>query len=384
MVTGKQQRADRYLDAVEREAALINSHLGTRASLHQLHLGGGTPTFLSEDQLTRLWHIVTATFDILPDAEVAVEVDPRVTTASQLTLLRGFGFTRLSMGVQDFSDDVQVEIGRVQPIEQTATLYTHARALGYRGLNFDLIYGLPRQKLEPFQHTVGQVVGMRPDRVALFSYAHVPDSRPHQKKMDETSLPSPHLKAQLFLAARRQLLDAGYLPIGFDHFAQPDDELAQAQRRGYLHRNFQGYSARPPSDTLALGITGISDAAGCYTQNVRTLAAYYRLLDQNQLPVERGYLLSTEDLMRRDVLQSMLCNFVVDLKQIATRHGCSVDVFAEEREALARAETGGLLTRKGDQIELTPLGRLLPRNVAMIFDTYLRSTSDQHVFSQTV
>jgi oxygen-independent coproporphyrinogen-3 oxidase len=385
VISRRPERADRYLEALERELELVCARLPSRRTVSQLHLGGGTPTFLSEPQLERLWRLVTDRFRILPEAEVALEIDPVVTSPGQLTLLRSLGFNRVSMGVQDFTPEVQEYVKRIQSVELTRAIYEHARALGYRGINFDLIYGLPKQRRETFDRTLELVVGMRPDRVAVFSYAHVPWMRPHQKRFDEALLPDPVEKFRLFALAHRRFLEAGYLQIGMDHFARESDELAQARLERRLRRNFQGYTVNPAGDILAFGITGISDLAGCYAQNLKTLSHYYRSLEQGRLPVERGWILTPDDQLRRGVISEIMCNFHLDLEAACAPFGIdAAATFAEELEALREPEQQGLLERRGLVLELTPLGRVLCRNVAMVFDPYLQRRAGAHTFSKTI
>jgi oxygen-independent coproporphyrinogen III oxidase len=386
VVARRQDRADLYLDHLIRELDVVCGHLPRRRRVAQLHLGGGTPTFLDERQLLRLWRAITDRFQIERDAEVALEIDPVVTTTEQLALLRGFGFNRVSMGVQDFTLEVQEYVGRVQSVEQTRRLYDYARLLGYRGINFDLIYGLPKQRLETFGRTLDHVLQMGPDRVAVFSYAHVPWMRPHQRRFDEALIPQPVDKFALFALAHRRFLEAGYVQIGMDHFARPDDELAQARLSRRLHRNFQGYTVLPGVDIVAVGITAISDVQGCYAQSVRTLPRYYRTVSEGALPAERGWILTAEDKLRRHVINQIMCNFYVDLAQAATMHGVDArQAFAWELERLREPEENGLLRRDALVLELTPLGQVLVRNVAMIFDPYLRKAEERGpTFSKTI
>jgi len=385
VVARRPERADRYLEHLDRELELATALLPSRRTVSQLHLGGGTPTFLDEPRLERLWGSITRRFQVQGGAEVALEVDPVVTTTGQLDLLRRLGFNRVSMGVQDFTPEVQEYVGRIQPVELTRRLYEHARALGFRGINFDLIYGLPKQRLETFRRTLETVIELGPDRVAVFSYAHVPWMRPHQRRFDEALLPQPVEKFQLFALAHRLFLEAGYLQIGMDHFARPDDELAQARLERRLKRNFQGYTVNPADDILAFGITGIADVQGCYAQNVKTLSRYYRELDEGLLPVERGWVLSDDDRLRRRVINEIMCNFFVDLDAVCAPLGLrGEDRFAEELAALREAEESGLVQRSGANLELTTLGRVLVRNVAMVFDPYLKRRTGGQTFSRTI
>jgi len=385
VVSRRQDRADRYLDHVGRELELVAAELPNRRGVTQLHLGGGTPTFLDLAQLQRLWDEIGRRFRILPGAEVALEIDPVVTTRAQLELLRRLGFNRVSMGVQDFTPEVQEVVGRVQPVELTREIYLCARELGFRGINFDLIYGLPKQRPETFRRTLETVLEMAPDRVAVFSYAHVPWMRPNQRRFDEKLLPAPAEKFALFALAHRLFLEGGYVQIGMDHFARPEDELAQARLERRLKRNFQGYTVNPASDLLGFGVTGISDLQGCYAQNLKTLSRYYRSVEQGELPVERGIILTDDDRLRRRVITELMCNFYVDLGAVCEPLGLDPrHTFAAELGRLQEPEELGLLRRQDLVLELTPLGRVLPRNVAMIFDPYLLRRSATTTFSRTI
>ena len=386
VVSRRPGRADIYLDHLEQELDLLCARLPRRRGLIQLHLGGGTPTFLTEAQLSRLWSLISGRFTLLPGAEVALEIDPVVTTPGQLDLLRSFGFNRVSMGVQDFTPEVQERIGRVQSVEQTRSLYEHARDLGFRGINFDLIFGLPRQRLDTFQQTLDRVLEMKPDRVAAFGYAHVPWMRSAQRKFTEDELPDAPTRFRLFFAALRTFLDAGYVQIGMDHFARPDDELARARLERRLQRNFQGYTVLPASDILALGITGISEVQGLYTQNLKPLARYYRAVEAGRLPTERGALITDEDRLRRRVISQIMCNFYVDLQAECAAHGLdAAEHFSRELTDLQESVDAGLIQRDGLTLEVTPLGRILVRNVAMVFDTYLRDRRGKAgTFSKTI
>jgi len=385
VVARRRERADRYIDYLAQEMDLVCAHLPRRRRVIQLHLGGGTPTFLAEEQLLRLWAEITARFAVEREGEVALEIDPVVTSTEQLALLRGLGFNRVSMGVQDFTPEVQQYIGRVQSVELTRRLHDYSRRLGFRGINFDLIYGLPKQRLETFNTTLDRVLEMAPDRVAVFSYAHVPWMRPHQRAFDEALLPPPVEKFRLFALAMRRFLEAGYVQVGMDHFARPDDELSRARLDRRLQRNFQGYTVLPASDILAFGITGISDVQGCYAQNLKPLARYYRSLESSRLPAERGWLLSAEDRLRRDVIHQIMCNYHADLDALCTRHGFDArESFAVELPQLEQLEQQGLLQLEGLVLQLTPLGRVLVRNVAMTFDLYLRAQQQRQTFSNTI
>ncbi|MBZ4416917.1 oxygen-independent coproporphyrinogen III oxidase [Myxococcus sp. RHSTA-1-4] len=369
--------ADRYIDHLVMEMDLVAERLGARRALSQIHWGGGTPTFLTEAQIERLWSEITRRFTPLPDAEVAIEVHPALTTPGQLSLLRRLGFNRVSMGLQDFDPLVQQVTNRIQTPEQTRALLEHARELGFSGVNFDLIYGLPHQNAERWARTLEKVLEMRPDRLAVYSFAYMPDTLKHQKRMPADAIPGGRVKLDLFRSAYAAFVEAGYRPIGMDHFAVPEDELARAQAERRLGRNFQGYTVKAASDVVALGSTGISDVGGAYAQNVRALPYYYERVAQGSLATERGIALTDDDRRRRAVITQLMCNFWTDLGE----EGASY--FAPELERLKPFEDDGLVARTGTQLELTPLGRLFVRNVAMVFDAYL-SRAARPRFSRTV
>jgi oxygen-independent coproporphyrinogen-3 oxidase len=376
VVTRDLGRADRYLESLANELKLVAGLLGPRRKLGQVHWGGGTPTFLVERQLQALWDIIGGHFGVEPGAEVAVEIDPVVTSRDQLSLLRALGFNRLSMGVQDLDSRVQEAVGRIQPAERTAEMLGFARKLGFTGINFDLIYGLPHQTEATWAHTLEGILAMRPDRAAVYSFAYVPEVRPHQRRLSAEALPRGRDKLQLFRQAAEAFLAAGYRPIGMDHFALPDDDLGQAQERRTLGRNFQGYTVKAASDCVAFGVTAISDVQGAFVQNVRPLKAYSEAVDGGRLATERGIAVSTEDRRRREVITSLMCNFSVDLGQEGATH------FAPELERLRDHERDGLVRLDGTVVEVTPLGRLFVRNVAMVFDAYL--TGAAGAYSRTV
>lgn len=377
VITKDRKKVDRYLDHLIAEMEVVGALLGERRDLGQLHWGGGTPTFLDEGQLERLFSAMTARFPLLQGAEVAIEIDPVVTTVGQLRLLRRLGFNRLSMGVQDFDEQVQHAVHRIQSPEDTQAVLQCARELGFSAVNFDLIYGLPHQTPSSWQATLERVVAMRPDRLAVYSFAYVPDLRPHQRRLPINGLPTGPDKLALFLLTYRVLLGAGYRPIGMDHFALPEDELALAQERRLLWRNFQGYTVKPPGDVVAFGVTGISDVNGCYAQNTRPLGRYAEAVTGGVLATERGMVLSEDDQRRRAVITRLMCNFWVEL-------GAEVNLYADELERLLPFARDGLVRIDGSRIEVLPLGRLFVRNIAMVFDAHLPRTTERSAFSRTV
>lgn len=385
IATRDRSRADDYLDGLEREAALWAARLPRRRSLGQVHLGGGTPTFLSARQLARLWEIVTRHFTPLPDAELAVEVDPAVTTRAQLSLLGGLGFNRLSVGVQDLDLEVQKAVGRLQSEEDTREVVEGARAYGFSSINVDLMYGLPHQRPDELASTVERILAMHPDRVALFGYAHVPWMKPNQRLLPQAALPGTHERVELFVTAARRLEARGYSQIGLDHFARPGDELAEAQARGTLSRNFQGYTVRAAPDTIALGVSAISDVAGAFVQGPHRLPDWRASVDAGRLPVERGLVRSEDDELRGAAIAALMCLLRLELAPLRARFGDAVEKLRPGLDALAPLEDDGLVRRRDDGLDVTPLGRLFLRNIAMAFDGYLaRHDSGARAFSRTL
>jgi oxygen-independent coproporphyrinogen-3 oxidase len=388
VITRKREVAGRYLDYLEREVEMLASQLQDRRTVVQHHWGGGTPTYLSVAEIERLYGTVARHFRIEADAEIAIEIDPRVTTREQLQLLRSLGFNRLSMGVQDFTPEVQEAIGRHQSEALTRDLFEYARAIGFGAINIDLIYGLPRQNTVTFGRTLAAVTSMRPDRIAVYSYAHVPWLRPHQTRIDESELPPRDLKLQLIGEAIDQFVDAGYIPIGMDHFALAGDELAIAARDRRLHRNFMGYTTRPAADMVGVGLSAIGDVCGAFAQNAKKLPSYYAAIDNGRFPIDRGYVLTDDDRIRRCVISELMCNFFVDRAAIESRFGVDFEeYFATELDGL-QADGGpvsdGFVRIGPDGLEVTPDGRLFVRTVCMHFDRYLRRHSGQSVFSRTI
>ncbi len=387
VITKKREVAARYLDYLKRELAMLGDALGGRRRVVQYHWGGGTPTYLSVDQIADLQAAVAAQFDFDAGAEVGIEVDPRVTSFEQLDLLRALGFNRLSMGVQDFTPAVQAAVNRIQPVGPTRALFDRARTLGFSSINIDLIYGLPLQTRDSFAATVDTVVAMRPDRVAVYSFALVPWIRAHQKGLPMADLPGPEAKLELFAEAMHRFLAAGYRQIGMDHFALPDDELAKASAAGTLHRNFMGYTTRPAPDMIGAGVSAIGDVRGAFAQNVKSLAAYYEALDAGRFPIERGYRLDADDRVRRYVIAELMCNFRVRRQPLAERFAVDLEqYFARELDELARGPIAdGFARLTADGIDVTPEGQLFVRNIAMHFDRYLRArTEGAPVFSRTI
>ena len=387
IITRKRGVAAAYLDHLEREVELVAARLGARRGVAQLHWGGGTPTYLTVAEMDRLWRVLTAHFRVLPGAEVAIEVDPRVTSGEQVDWLHAHGFQRVSMGVQDFDPAVQDAIGRYQTYEQTRTLFDRLRAIGTESINLDLVYGLPQQTAASFADTIDRTVALRPDRVAVYSYAFVPWVKAHQKAIRPEDLPPRERKLELFGIAHERFLAAGYVQIGMDHFALPGDALARAAATRTVHRNFMGYTTHPADDSIGFGVSAIGEVGGAYAQNTKKLTRYEEALAAGVPPVERGLERTADDLLRRDVIQALMCNFHVDVPAIERAHG--IDFAATFADALAELDEGpvahGFVRRTPAEIEVTEEGRLFVRNVCMAFDAYLRRHQDGAPrFSRTV
>ena len=390
VVTPHRGVAAAYLESLLRELDLLASALPHRRMLSQMHWGGGTPTYHPAADLERVFRAIAGRFQFTPDAEIGLEVDPRVTSPGQIEGLRRLGFNRLSMGIQDFDPRVQEAVHRVQSFEQTAELIRLARSVGYRSVNVDLIYGLPYQTLAGFQRTLDQVVELRPDRVAVYSFAFVPWIKPHMNHIPAEALPEPALKLALLARAIDAFARAGYRSIGMDHFALPDDDLARALDRGTLHRNFMGYTVQSASDLVALGISSIGDIQGAFAQNTKKLPEYAAALADSRFPIDRGYALDADDLLRRHVITRLMCDSRLDVRDVERRFGISfADTFATELAELGGGgpyRTDGLLTLSPETIVLTALGRTFVRNVCMVFDRHLRrrNAGERPIFSRTV
>ena len=385
VITRHHERAAAYLDALDREIALHVAELGQGRPATQLHLGGGTPTFLADDALERLMASLRRAFGIAPGAEVSIEVDPRTASPERLERLAAMGFNRVSFGVQDFDPAVQQAVHRVQGFDSVRELVQAARAQGFRSINADLIYGLPRQTPASFGRTVAQVAELRPDRIALYAYAHLPARFKPQRRIHASELPPPQARLDMLGGAIAGFIGHGYTYIGMDHFALPDDALAVAKRQGRLHRNFQGYSTQPDCDLIGLGVSAIGRMGATYSQNAKTLPEYYDALAQGRLPVVRGLTLSRDDLLRRAVIMALMCQGRVDFESIALAHLVSFgDYFAAELQALVPFVDEGLVEIDADGIQVTPRGWFFVRGVAMVFDRYLRGDQARERFSRIV
>jgi len=389
VITRRRELAEEYLGHLLREVDLLAAALPSRRRVAQYHWGGGTPTYLDTEQIRRLHAHVARHFSFEPEAELAIEVDPRVTSHEQLAVLRELGFNRISMGVQDFTPEVQEAIGRHQSETRTRETFEQCRALGYPSINIDLVYGLPRQEPGSFERNIDTLIGLRPDRIALYSYAHVPWLKPNQKRIDTDALPAPEVKLHLFCIAREKLRAAGYAPIGMDHFALPGDELVAAMHDRRLHRNFMGYTVKNAGDMLGCGISAIGDVQGAFAQNAKKLPHYYDAISAGRFPIEKGYPLSDDDRLRREVILQLMCNLRLERGRVEEQFGIDFAAYFATELAELSAPDGpvehGFLEITPERLEVRGNGRLFLRNICMVFDRYLRDKRrDKPTFSRTV
>lgn len=385
IITRHPERAEVYLRYLSREIDLHTAHCGVGQQVSQLHLGGGTPTFLSDAGLRDLMAMIKRSFTLVPGGEYSIEIDPRTVDEQRLALLAELGFNRLSFGVQDFDPEVQKAVHRIQPAEKVFALVESARRLGFESVNVDLIYGLPRQTPESFDRTLAQVAELRPDRIALYAYAHLPERFKPQRRIVTAELPQASAKVAMLARALDVFADSGYTYIGMDHFALPDDALAVAKRQGRLHRNFQGYSTQPDCDLIGLGVSAIGRIGATYSQNVKTLDEYYDAINQGNLPVVRGLALTRDDLVRRAVIMALMCqgellyqpmeeSWLIDFRQY----------FSAELQELQTLEQQGLVALSDEGITVTPMGWYFVRAVAMVFDRYLQANRNRARFSRII
>jgi len=387
IITRRHERARPYLGYLQREIALYTERLGIGQAVSQLHLGGGSPTFLSDDEIGELMQTLRGAFKLVPGGEYSIEVDPRTVDQQRLAFLAGQGFNRLSLGVQDFDPAVQKAVHRIQPAAQVAALMAQARDIGFDSINVDLIYGLPRQTPDSFAHTLQTVVALRPDRVALYGYAHLPERFKPQRRIAEHELPDGPARVAMLANAMVAFEHAGYVYIGMDHFALPEDSLAVAKRQGRLHRNFQGYSTQPDCDLIALGVSAIGKIGATYSQNAKTMEAYCDALDQGRLPVVRGLALSRDDLVRRAVIMALMCQGDLQFESVELAY--LIDFrryFASELALLRKFEDEGLvqIDLEAGDIQVTPAGWFLVRAIAMVFDRYLQADRSHARFSRII
>ena len=374
IVTRNREKAATYLGYLKREITMQAGLFAGMNEVEQLHFGGGTPTYLSDEQMGELMAHLRRSFKFAPDeiGEYSIEVDPRTVSSERVHSLRRQGFNRISLGVQDFDPEVQKAVNRVQPEAETRAIIGAAREAGFRSISIDLIYGLPKQSLESMAVTIEKVIDASPDRISIYHYAHLPHVFKPQRRILDADMPSSNEKLTMLALCIERLTDAGYVYIGMDHFAKPDDDLAVAQRQGRLHRNFQGYSTHADADLVSCGVSAIGAVGATYSQNAKTLEEYYEALDNNELPVVRGIALGMDDLLRRTVIQKLMCQFELSISAIEQAFPIAFgQYFAAEMAVLRHLERDGLLTIDGDWISVTMRGRLLIRNVCMVFDRYL-------------
>jgi oxygen-independent coproporphyrinogen-3 oxidase len=383
VITRHHDKATAYLRYLSREVDLHTQHLGLGQTVTQLHLGGGSPTFLNDDELRGLMNMLKRSFRLAPGGEYSIEVDPRTIDAGRLDTLAELGFNRLSFGVQDFDPAVQKAVHRVQPAEQVFELVAAARERGFDSVNVDLIYGLPLQTPESFARTLQLITQLRPDRVALYAYAHLPERFKPQRRIATVDLPNAPSKVAMLSQSLGAMIGAGYVYVGMDHFALPNDPLAVAKRQGRLHRNFQGYSTQPDCDLIALGVSSIGRIGATYSQNAKTLEEYYDALDHGRFPVVRGLALTRDDLIRRAVIMALMCQGQwlfesIDLAWLVD----SRNYFVTELEAMRQLRDQGLVTMDDSGVQVTPVGWFFVRAVAMVFDRYLQTDRTRARFSK--
>ena len=388
IITKDHGRSAKYLKYLAKELTLQSAYLEGKDGEHeviQLHWGGGTPTFLSHDEMRHLMAETRKHFKLLEGGEYSIEVDPRKVDTATVALLGELGFNRMSVGVQDFDERVQVAVNRIQSEEETANVINAARANGFKSISIDLIYGLPHQTVMGFNRTLDRVVAMNPDRLSIYNYAHMPTLFKPQRRIADGDLPEADTKLQILALAIKKLTEAGYVYIGMDHFAKPDDEMAIAQRQGRLHRNFQGYSTYADCDMLSFGISSISKVGPTYNQNVKTLDEYYDRLDAQILPVFRGIELNADDILRRSIIQALMCHFELSIESIESAHLIDFHTyFAAELADMKEMEAAGLLKVERDWITVLPPGRMLVRVITMVFDRYLRADRQRKRYSKVI
>ncbi|WP_426172876.1 oxygen-independent coproporphyrinogen III oxidase [Massilia sp. TWR1-2-2] len=387
IVTKNRDKASVYLSYLKREIDMQASLFAGMNQVSQLHLGGGTPTYLSDAQMDDLMAHLHRRFQFAPDAEgeYSIEVDPRTVDRARVHSLRRQGFNRISLGVQDYDDQVQRAVNRVQPEHETQAIIDAAREAGFRSVSIDLIYGLPKQTPMSMAQTLAKVIKAGPDRIAVYNYAHLPHLFKPQRRIAEADLPSADSRLDMLGLCIRRLCEAGYVYIGMDHFAKPGDDLAVAQQQGRLHRNFQGYSTHADADLVACGVSAIGAVGSTYSQNVKTLEAYYARIDSNELPIERGIALTMDDVLRRCLIQMLMCHFELSVGAIEQAFPIVfADYFAPEIERLRVLAGDGLLTVGPEWISVTLKGRLLIRNICMVFDRYLAGEPATPRFSSTI
>lgn len=385
IITRRKEVTGPYLEHLYREMELYKNLIDTNSrKVVQLHWGGGTPNYLSNEETVQLFNQIKEKFQIDEKAEVSIEIDPRHVDRDRIFLLRQLGFNRISFGIQDFNYKVQEAVNRIQPEEMIFDVMSWIRQAGFESVNIDLIYGLPYQTLETFTDTIEKTIKLNPDRIAVFNFAYVPWLKRLQRNIDEKTLPKPEEKLKILQMTIEKLTKAGYVFIGMDHFAKPDDELAVAQRERTLHRNFQGYTTKAEAELFGFGATSISMLYDAYVQNYKILRDYYETIDDGRLPVERGVYLNQDDIIRRDVIMKLMCHFRLLKAEVEEKFGIVFDqYFKDELSGLREMEEDGLVILYPERIDVTPIGRLLIRNIASVFDVYLKSKKERR-FSKAI
>jgi oxygen-independent coproporphyrinogen III oxidase len=385
VITKDFSKAATYVQYLIKELGMQSALLGGERRIEQLHFGGGTPTFLNNDELRQLMGAIRQNFKLVENGEYSIEIDPRKVSDETVALLGEMGFNRISIGVQDFDPLVQQAVNRIQSEEETLQVIHAARANGFKSVSIDLIYGLPKQTITGFKATLEKVIAAGADRLSIYNYAHMPTLFKPQRRIHEEDLPAPQVKLDILSLAVKTLTDAGYVYIGMDHFAKPDDELAVAQRQGRLHRNFQGYSTHSDCDLVAIGLSSIGKIGPTYSQNFRELEDYYDALDHDRLPIMRGLELNADDLLRRAIVQALMCHFELSKEAFSTAYLIQFDdYFATELAELREYEREGLLVIAPQWISVTAKGRMLIRNICMVFDKYLRTRQEHASYSKVI
>ncbi|MDA3860701.1 MAG: oxygen-independent coproporphyrinogen III oxidase [Melioribacteraceae bacterium] len=385
IISNNRSRIANYVDYIKKEILLLKKQLADDRLVTQLHWGGGTPTHLNPDEISDLLSFINSNFNFANSIEASCEIDPRELTFEHLKALREGGFNRISMGVQDFTHKVQVAVNRIQPEDITRQAVDWVRELGFKSINLDLMYGLPHQTLESFSKTLEKIIDISPDRIAVFNYAHVPWMKKHMELIKPEDLPTPDEKLQILKYTIERLTDAGYVFIGMDHFAKPDDELAIALNEKKLYRNFQGYSTQAGTDLYALGITSISQFGNIYSQNIKTEKEYFNKVDSGILPLAKGYFMSNDDVLRRDVIMRLMCDFELDFKTFEDKYDIVFkEYFSKGLEKLKYFLPDNLVIIEDDNVKVTEMGRLLIRNIAMSFDAFLEDDKGKVRYSRTV
>ena len=385
IITKDTTRADQYLGYLKKEFALQAELLQGKPKLAQLHFGGGTPTFLSDAQLNFVFSLIREHFTLMPQGEYSIEIDPRKVSRETVLFLGSLGFNRMSVGIQDFDQQVQQAVNRIQSEEETRVVIDAAREAGFQSVSVDLIYGLPHQTPATMQQTLDKVLALAPDRLAVYHYAHLPHIFKPQRRIDTNAVPDSNTKLDMLQQIVQRLGSEGYVFIGMDHFAKPDDELSVALREGFLQRNFQGYSTYADCDLIAIGVSAIGKIGSTYEQNERNITDYYATIDQGRLPIMRGYQLNKDDILRRNIIQDLMCRFALDFHVYQDIFGIPFEqYFATELEDLKQMAQLGLVKLHKHSLQVTPKGRFLIRNIAMVFDYHLRHRETTAQYSQTV